>query len=64
MRGIKYLHSYAKLHFLIDKLFIYKDDMSFKTLNISMAKVLKHDVISYNTGCQSHPPIHASSECC
>ncbi len=42
MRGIKFLNSYA-IHFLINKLFIYKGDMSFNTLNISMAKIPKHD---------------------
>ncbi len=42
MRGIKSLNLYA-IHFLINKLFIYKGDMSFKTLNISMAKIPKRD---------------------
>ncbi len=42
MRGIKSLNSYA-IHLLINKLFIYKGDMSFKNLNISMAKILKRD---------------------
>ncbi len=42
MRDIKSLNSYA-IHFLINKLFIYKGDISFKTLNISMAKILKLD---------------------
>ncbi len=43
MRDIKSLNSYA-IHFLINKHFIYKGDMSFKTLNISMAKILKCDM--------------------
>ncbi len=42
MRSINSLNWYA-IHFLINKLFIYKGDMSFKTLNISMAKIHKRD---------------------
>ncbi len=48
MRGIKSLNSYA-IHFLINKFFIYKGDMSFKTLNISMAKILKRDRYNHST---------------
>ncbi len=42
MRGIQSLNSYA-IHVLINKLFIYNGDMSFKTLNIYMANILKRD---------------------
>ncbi len=42
MRGIQSLNSYV-IHFLINKFFIYEGDMSFKTLNISMTKILKRD---------------------
>ncbi len=39
---MKSLNSY-EIHFVINKLFVYKGGMSFKTLNISMAKIFKRD---------------------